>query len=210
MYVDRSLRHRCCFDTAAVPSHYERMQVSTLLIHQYTMGSACPKPASFPHALMIFDRNSPLSWSHCPRYCMERPVVDPHMVYSTFVHLPLPYEFSNPTSTVASTLVFHFEQLYRHRTLNSGRCGAPAIVENPNDCFFNFCFHDLSDIQLFLMAEFNVSATKVAALSKDLSLAQERISAAAARGGFSAADEVASRELFSAAQKSISIASCDE
>jgi hypothetical protein len=164
------------------------------------MGSACPKPASFSHVLMIFDRNSPLSWRHCPRYCMERPVVDPHMVYSTFVHQPSPYEFSIPTTMVANTLVFHFEQLYGHRALTSGSCGSPAIIENPNECFFNFCFHDLSHIQSFLMAEFNVSATYVVAKSKELLAAQERISTAAARGGFNSADEVASKELFSTVQ----------
>jgi hypothetical protein len=137
---------------------------------------------------------------------MERPVVDPHMVYSAFIHLPSPYEFSIPTTMVANTLVFHFEQLYRHRALKSGGCGDPVIVENPNDCFLNFCFHDLSHMQSFLMAEFNVSATHVAAMSKELSAAQQRISAAAAKGGFDAADEVASRELSSAAQERIAIA----
>jgi hypothetical protein len=101
---------------------------------------------------------------------------------------------------VANTLVFHFEQLYRHRALTSGACGSPVIIENPNECFFNFCFQDLSHIQSFLMAEFNVSSTYVAAKSKELFAAQERISAAAASGGFNSADEVASKELLSTAQ----------
>ena len=64
---------------------------------------------------------------------------------------------------------------------------------------------------MFLMAEFNVSATEVSFLSKKLSAAQERISVAAAKGGFIAADEVALRELPSTTQKSIiAIASCDK
>jgi hypothetical protein len=137
---------------------------------------------------------------------MERPVVDPHMVELTFVHQPTLYvgDFA-----VANTLVYHFEQLYGHRTVRSGelRCGAPAIVDNPTDCFFNFCFQDLSHIQSFLIGEFNVSSMHVEAMSKELSAAQERISAAASKGGFGAADVVASSELSVDAQRRIAIAS---
>jgi hypothetical protein len=181
-----------------LPRRSSRTQISTLGIEQYTMGSACPKPSSFSHALMIFDRNSPQSWRHCSRYCITRPVSDPHMVYATFVHEPLQFKFSNPTIMIArNTLVFHFEQLYRDRTLNSGTCGAPAIVENPKDCFFNFCFEDLGHIQSFLKAEFNVSSMHVDAMSKNLSAAQKIISAAAAKGGFHAADAAANGVAFS-------------
>lgn len=185
-------------------AHYEHLQTSTLLIHQFSMGSSCPKPVSFSHALMIFDRNSPQSWRHCPRYCMERPVVDPHMVEQIFVHLP---KLFVGAIAVANTLVYHFEQLYGHRTVRSGSCGAPAIVDNPTDCFFNFCFQDLSHIQSFLIGEFNVSSMHVEAMSKELSAAQERISAAASKGGFDAADAVASSELSVDAQRRIAIAS---
>jgi hypothetical protein len=174
------------------------------------MGSACPKPASFGHAIMIFDRNSPQSWRHCARYCMSRSVSDPHMIYSAFVHLPVPYEFSTPKSIVANTFVFHFEQLYGHRALTSGACGSPAIVENPKDCFFNFCYEDLSHIQHFLMAEFNVSSMEVRAMSKELFAAQKRIFSAATIGGFAAADFVASSEISTAAQLRITSAASDE
>ena len=205
MYVDYS-RWLCIAVVAYYfcIAHYEHLQTSTLLIHQFSMGSSCPKPVSFSHALMIFDRNSPQSWRHCPRYCMERPVVDPHMVEQIFVHLP---KLFVGAIAVANTLVYHFEQLYGHRTVRSGSCGAPAIVDNPTDCFFNFCFQDLSHIQSFLIGEFNVSSMHVEAMSKELSAAQERISAAASKGGFDAADAVASSELSVDAQRRIAIAS---
>jgi hypothetical protein len=208
VYVDYSrwlfiafVAHHFCI------AHHEHLQISALLIHQFSMGSSCPKPAAFSHALMIFDRHSPQSWRHCARYCMERPVVDPHMVYSVFVHLPLGFTFTSPTTVVADTLVYHFEQLYGHRAVRSGSCGAPAIVDNPTDCFFNYCFEDLSHIQSFLIGEFNVTSMHVEAMSKELSAAQQRISAAASQGGFVAADAVASSELSAAAQRRIAIAS---
>jgi hypothetical protein len=73
--------------------------------------------------------------------------------------------------------------------------------------FFNYCFEDLSHIQSFLIGEFNVSSMHVEAMSKELSAAQKRISAAASKGGFVAADAVASSELSFAAQRRIAIAS---
>ena len=194
MYDNRSLS---LLLFVLLPHRSLRTQISTLRIEQYTMGSACPKPSSFSHALMIFDRNSPQSWRHCSRYCMQRSVSDPHMVYTAFVHEPLSFKFFKPTIMLANTLVYHFEQLYHHRALTSGSCGAPAIVENPKDCFFNFCFEDLGHIQKFLMAEFNVSSMHVDAMSKNLSAAQKRISAAASKGGFYAADAAANDVAFS-------------
>lgn len=124
---------------------------------------------------MIFDRYSPFSWSHCKRYCSDRPVVDPHLVYSTFVHKvnmfvhPAPYE---EQSIIANTAVYHFQQLYSDRSLepSSGGCGDPKIHDNPDPshCFANYCFQDLSHIQRFLMEEFHVSAFHVAVMSKEL------------------------------------------
>jgi hypothetical protein len=157
------------------------MQISALSIEQLTMGSACPKPALFLHSAMIFDRNSPHSWSHCKQYCSQRPVVDPHMVYSTFVHLPVSYEFSTPAVLIAKTVVYHFQQLYRDRSLEpmSGDCGDATILDDRANCFFNYCFQDLSHIQSFLMGQFNLSAQQVRAMSKEVAAAQQLISAKA-------------------------------
>jgi hypothetical protein len=124
---------------------------------------------------MIFDRYSPFSWSHCKRYCIDRPVVDPHLVYSTFVHkvnmFVHPGSFDEQ-SIIANTAVYHFQQLYFDRSLepSSGGCGDPKIVDDsdPSHCFVNYCFQDLSYIQKFLMKEFNVSAFHVAVMSKEL------------------------------------------
>ena len=183
------LHHEFCF------TFHNHLQISSLRVEQFTSGSACPKPKTIPHALMIFDRHSPFSWRHCKQYCMDRPVVDPHLIYNTFVHKPSQFVDPSPRehqTLTSNTVVYHFQQLYRDRSLEvmSGGCGDPIILDDRSNCFSNYCFQDLSHIQRFLMEEFNVSALKVQTMSKELAAVQERISAAAASGGLSALDTV--------------------
>ncbi len=82
-------------------------------------------------------------------------------------------------------------------------------MENPKDCFFDLCYEDPIHIQLFLMAEFDASSMQVRAMSQELFAAQKRIFAAAAIGGFAAADSVASSEISTAAQLRVSSAASD-
>ena len=111
---------------------------------------------------------------------MDRPVVDPHLIYTTFVHKPSQFVDPSPRehqTLTSNTVVYHFQQLYRDRSLEvmSGSCGDPIILDDRSNCFSNYCFQDLSHIQRFLMEEFNVSALQVQTMSKELSAVQERI-----------------------------------
>jgi hypothetical protein len=126
------------------------------------------------------------------------------MMYSALVHLPVPFEFSTPTSVVANSLIFHFEQLYGHRNLNSGVCGCPCHCGKCKRLVWSIFVQDLSHIQSFLMAKFSASSTQIYAMSIELLAAQKHISAASASGCFALSESVASAELSAAARERIS------